>query len=94
MTNSGLNYLLQFSKIQKNEKVGDLEAIDFKTIKDGTQMGHLIITCKCGKYKKQFNIAASILNWKISKFIKGTSKSLDYETVFKLDQERDQQRNL
>ena len=93
MKNSGLNYLLRFSKIQKNEKVGDIEAIDFKTIENGTQMGHLIITCKCYKYKKQFNIAASILNWKITKFIKGTSKSLDYATVFKLEQERDQHTN-
>ena len=30
MENAGLNYLLRFSKIQKNEKIGDIEAIDFK----------------------------------------------------------------
>lgn len=70
MVNSGLDYLLRFSKIQRNEKIGDIQAIDFKTINAGTQMGHLIIRCKCNKYKKEFNIAASALNWKITKFLK------------------------
>jgi len=39
MANSGLDYLLSFSKIQKNEKIGEIEAIDFETINNGTQMG-------------------------------------------------------
>ena len=68
MANSGLDYLLNFSKIQKNEKIGDIEAIDFETINSGTQMGHLIVKCKCHKYKKDFNIAASMLNWNIFKY--------------------------
>ena len=84
MANSGLDYLLQFSKIQKNERVGDIEAIDFKVINNGTQMGHLIIQCKCHKYNKGFDVAASVLNWKISKYFKRASKSLDYTTVQKL----------
>ena len=84
MANSGLDYLLRFSKIQKKEKIGDIEAIDFTTINNATQMGHLIIRCKCHKYKKEFNIAASILNWKISKFFKRSSEFLDYASVQKL----------
>ena len=84
MANSGLDYLLRFSKIQKNERVGDIEAIDFKVINNGTQMGHLIIHCKCHKYNKVFNISASVLNWKIGKYFKRASKSLDYTTVQKL----------
>ena len=85
MANSGLNHLLKFSKIQRNERIGDIEAIDFKTIKTGNQMGHLIVRCKCHKYKKDFDIAASILNWKITKFLKSASESLDYATVQKLE---------
>ena len=85
MANSGLDYLLRFSKLQRNEKIGDIEAIDFKTINDGTQTGHLIVRCKCHKYKKDFDIAASVLNWKITKFLKKTSDSLDYATVKKLE---------
>ena len=87
MVNSGLDYLLRFSKIQRNEKIGDIEAIDFKTINTGTQMGHLIARCKCNKYKKEFNIAASVLNWKITKFLKRKSEFLDYSAVQKLKQE-------
>ena len=85
MANSGLDYLLRFSKLQRNEKIGDIEAIDFKTINDGTQMGHLIVRCKCHKYNKDFDIAANVLNWKITKFLKKTSDSLDYATVKKLE---------
>ena len=84
MANSGLDYLLQFSKIQKNERIGDIEAVDFKVVNNGTQMGHLIIQCKCHKYDKVFDISASVLNWKISKYFKRASKSLDYTTVQKL----------
>ena len=84
MANSGLDYLLRFSKIQKKVRIGDIEAIDFKTIENGTQMGHLIIRCKCHKYKKDFDIAASVLNWKITQFLKRSSTSLDYATVEKL----------
>ena len=84
MANSGLDYLLKFSKIQRREKIGDIEAIDFKTINNATQMGHLIVRCKCHKYKKDFNIAASVLNWKITKFSKRPSESLNYSTVHKL----------
>ena len=84
MENAGLNYLLRFSKIQKKEKIGDIEAIDFKTINNGTQMGHLIVRCKCHKHKKDFNISASILNWKITKFYKRASKPLDYASIQKL----------
>ena len=87
MANSGLDYLLRFSKIQKNEKIGDIEAIDFETINSSTQMGHLIVKCKCHKYKKDFNIAASVLNWKITKYLKRSTQSLDYATVQKLDLE-------
>ena len=87
MPNSGLDYLLRFSKLQRNEKIGDIEAIDFKTINDGTQMGHLIVRCKCHKYNKDFDIAASVLNWKITKYLKRSTQSLDYATVQKLDQE-------
>ena len=87
MENSGLDYLLRFSKIQKKEKIGDIEAIDFKTINNGTQMGHLIVRCKCHKYKKDFNIAASVLNWKITKYFKRATQSLNYETVRKSELE-------
>ena len=87
MANFGLDYLLQFSKIQKNERIGDIEAIDFKVINNGTQMGHLIIQCKCHKYNKGFDIAASELNWKISKYFKRASKSLNYTTFQKLASE-------
>ncbi|QNI53590.1 hypothetical protein SynBIOSE41_01066 [Synechococcus sp. BIOS-E4-1] len=81
MANSGLDYLLQFSKIQTGEIIGNIEAKDFSVIKDGSQMGHLIIDCRCTKYNKRFNIAASSLNWKITKFLKGSLQSLDYSTV-------------
>ena len=81
MNHSGLNYLLQFSKIQKNEVIGSIEAIDFKVVNDGTQMGHLIVICKCDKHKKQFDIPASALNWKISKYLKGSLNSLDYASI-------------
>ena len=84
MEHSGLDFLLRFSKIQRDEKIGDIEAIDFEVINNGTQMGHLIIRCKCHKYDKNFNIAASKLNWNISKYFKKASKSLDYTTVQKL----------
>ena len=84
MEHSGLDFLLRFSKIQRDEKIGDIEAIDFEVINNGTQMGHLIIQCKCHKYDKNFNIAASVLNWKISKYFKRASKSLNYKTVQKL----------
>ena len=81
MANSGLDYLLQFSKIKKGQTIGGIQAIDFAVIKDGTQMGHLIITCNCTKYNQQFNIAASELNWRITKFLKGSMQSLDSSMV-------------
>ena len=87
MENSGLDYLLQFSKIQKNEKIGHIEAVDFETINNATQMGHLIVKCKCHKRDKEFNIPASVINWKITKYLKGALKSLDCETVSKLELE-------
>ncbi len=87
MANSGLDYLLQFSKIQTGEIIGNIEAIKFSVIKDASQMGHLIINCHCTKHYKQFNIAASILNWKITKFLKGSSQSLDYSTLLPLIKE-------
>ena len=81
MANSGLDYLLQFSKIKMGQTIGGIQAIDFAVIKDGTQMGHLIITCNCIKYNKQFDIAASELNWRITRFRKGSIQSLDSSTV-------------
>ena len=81
MTHSGLEYLLEYSKIQKGERIGDIEAVDFKVSKDGTQMGHLTVICECHRHQKQFLITANILNWKITKFLKKSLKSLDYESV-------------
>jgi len=81
MSESGLDYLLQFSKIQKNETIGDIQAINFETIGDGSQMGHLIVQCSCSKLNKFFKVSASVLNWKITKFQKGSLDSLDYETI-------------
>ena len=85
MTNFGLNYLLRFSKIQAGETIGDIEAVGFETINRAKQMGDLVITCRCHKFKENFKIKASILNWKITKFRKGSLSSLDYATVRKLD---------
>ena len=79
----GLNYLLQFSKIKKGEKIGDLEAIDFQIQGNGSQMGHLMIDCKCHICNKRFQISGSELNWKISKFQKGFLNSLDYTSISK-----------
>ena len=84
MSDSGLDYLLQFSKIQKNEKIGDIKAISFETVGDGSQMGHLIVECSCNKLNKQFKVPASALNWKITKFKKGGLSSLDYESIFSI----------
>ena len=81
MTHSGLDYLLEYCKIQKGERIGDIKAVDFKVSKDATQMGHLTVICKCYKHKKQFSITANILNWKITKFLKKSLKRLDYESV-------------
>ena len=81
MANSGLDYLLQFSKIKMGQTIGGIQAIDFAVIKDGTQMGHLIITCNCMKYNQKFNVAASELNWKITKYLKGSMQFLDGSTV-------------
>ena len=81
MKHSGLNYLSQYCKIKKNEVIGFIEAIDFKVTNDGTQMGHLMVVCRCEKHKKQFDISASVLNWKITKYIKGSLDSLDYNSV-------------
>ena len=86
-TSFGLDYLLRFSKIQAGEIIGDIEAVEFKSINEAKQMGDLIITCRCHKFKKDFKIKASILNWKITKFRKGSLSSLDYATVRKLDQQ-------
>ena len=77
----GLNYLLRFSKIQKDEKIGHLEAIGFQVRGNGSQMGHLMINCKCHRYNRQFQISANELNWKIKKFQKGWLNSLDYTSV-------------
>ena len=82
MSDKGLDYLLRFCKIQKNEKIGDIEAINFETIADESQMGHLIVQCNCSKLNKRFKISASVLNWKITKFQKGALDSLDYETIY------------
>ena len=81
MKQSGINYLLQFSKIQLNQCIGDIEAVDFKVLGDGTQMGHLIVSCECKKYLKRFDVPASVLNWKISKFLKGSVDRLDYASI-------------
>ena len=81
MSDKGLDYLLQFSKIQKNEKIGDIEAINFEAIGNESQMGHLIVQCSCNKLNKQFKVPASVLNWKITKFKKGGLSSLDYESI-------------
>ena len=81
MKRSGIDYLLQFSKIQQNQCIGDVEAVDFKVLGDGTQMGHLIISCECKKYLKRFDVQASVLNWKISKFLKGSIECLDYASI-------------
>ena len=84
MSDKGLDYLLQFSKIQKNEKIGHIEAINFETIGDESQMGHLIVQCNCSKLNKRFKVSASALNWKITKYQKGALDSLDYETIRKI----------
>ena len=81
MKTFGLEYLLQFSKIQKGQIIGDIEAVDFKTINTETQMGDLIISCRCRRLNQNFQIEASILNWKITKFQKGSLKSLNYKTI-------------
>ena len=83
MSDSGLDYLLRFSKIQKNEKIGDIEAINFEAIGNESQMGHLIVQCNCSKLNKRFKVSASVLNWKITKFQKGNLDTLDYETICK-----------
>ena len=84
MSDSGLDYLLRFSKIQKNEKIGDIEAINFEAIGNESQMGHLIVQCNCSKLNKRFKVSASVLNWKITKYQKGALDSLDYETIRKI----------
>ena len=84
MSDSGLDYLLRFSKIRKNEKIGDIEAINFEAIGDESQMGHLIVQCNCSKLNKRFKVSASVLNWKITKYQKGGLDSLDYETIRKI----------
>ena len=84
MSYKGLDYLLRFSKIQKNEKIGHIEAINFETIADESQMGHLIVQCNCSKLNKRFKVSASVLNWKITKYQKGALDSLDYETIRKI----------
>ena len=84
MSESGLDYLLRFSKIRKNEKIGDIEAINFEAIGDESQMGHLIVQCNCSKLNKRFKVSASVLNWKITKYQKGALDSLDYETIRKI----------
>ena len=87
MTNFGLNYLLRFSKIQAGETIGDIEAVGFETINRAKQMGDLVITCRCHKAKENFKIKASVLNWKITKFRKGSLSSLNRSTVQKLHHE-------
>ena len=82
MTKSGIDYLIRFSKIQKGVTIGDIKAIDFKTLNDGTQMGHLIIDCYCKKHKKRFSISANRLNWKISKFCKKSLENLNYQSIY------------
>ena len=79
---SGLNYLVQFSKIKKFERIGDLEAINFQVIGDGRQMGDLLIDCLCHRCnertkEKPYQAIGSQLNWKISKFQKGALSNLD-----------------
>ena len=81
MKRSGIDYLLQFSKIQQDQCIGDVEAVGFKVLGDGTQMGHLIISCECKKYLKRFDVQGSVLNWKISKFLKGSVDRLDYASI-------------
>ena len=81
MKQSGINYLLRFSKIQLNQRIGGVEAVDFKVLGDGTQMGHLIAICECKKSLKRFDVPASVLNWKISKFLKGSVDRLDYASI-------------
>ena len=79
---SGLNYLLQYSKIQKFERIGDLEAINFQVLREGRQMGDLLIDCLCHRCNERtkenpYQAIGSQLNWKISKFQKGTLNNLD-----------------
>ena len=88
MTDSGLNYLLQFCKIQKGERIGNIEALGFETLNNASQMGHLIINCKCHKSDKIFKVSASLLNWKITKFQKGALRSLDYKSIGASDGEK------
>ena len=82
MEDNGLEYLLSFCKIKKGERVGDLEAVDFQVYGEGRQMEQLLIDCICHKCNKRrvqspFQIPASVLNWKITKFKKGGLPSLD-----------------
>ena len=79
---SGLTYLIRYSKIQKFERIGDLEAINFQVLRDGRQMGDLLIDCLCYRCNERtkenpYQAIGSQLNWKISKFQKGSLKSLD-----------------
>ena len=89
MDHSGLNYLLQFCKIEKGQRIGNIEAVGFETLSDASQMGHLIINCRCHKSDKNFRIRASVLNWKITKFQKGALNSLDYRSIGAGDSEYD-----
>ena len=82
MPSFGLDYLLQFCKIQCGQQIGEIEALGFEVLKDGTQMGHLLINCICHKTKKRFQISANVLNWKITQFQKGGSRELNYECLF------------
>ena len=82
MTDKGLEYLLNFCKIKKGERVGDLEAVNFQVYGDGRQMEHLLIDCICHKCNRRsvespFQIPASVLNWKITKYQKGGISTLD-----------------
>ena len=79
---SGLNYLIEYSKIKKFERIGDLEAINFQVLGDGRQMGDLLIDCLCHRCNERtkenpYQAIGSQLNWKISKFQKGTLNNLD-----------------
>ena len=82
MISFGLDCLLRFSKIKRGEQIGDIEALGFNVLKDGSQMGHLMIDCICHKSEKRFQIPASVMHWKITKFQKGALLELDHRSFF------------
>ena len=82
MKGNALEYLLNFCKIKKGERICYLEAVNFQVYGNGRQMEHLLVDCICHKCNRRsvqspFQIPASVLNWKITKYQKGGMPDLD-----------------